>query len=215
MRLTTCPIVKSEFPSLIAFDEIHLRQPMSEIGVPTAQVAPPLTSQELEAAYNRKDILEWILVDNNLAGYFWFEKKSDAFYISGVAIKKEFQGQGIVQNILQRADKLARENYFSKCSLSVHPLNGPAMNVYLKHGYRVMNTHSSVFGFQYPEIFRLILEKELTPANPINFDYLLDVSCNDLEGLKNALNQGYIGIDFIRADKKKCPQNKIRFAKLL
>jgi hypothetical protein len=189
---------------------------MKEEGVPLLQLAPSLTIHELEEAYIRKDVLAWVLVDNNIVGYFWFEKKPESLYISGVAIKKEFQGQGIVQYILKLAEEYSRKNYFSKCTLSVHPLNGPAINVYLKHNYIVVNAISSFFGPKYPDSFRLILEKALTTTCKIQYsDKSYDVSCHDENGLKNAINNGYVGINLIKSDNKSNSYNKICFSKLL
>jgi ribosomal protein S18 acetylase RimI-like enzyme len=214
MQIATRPICKNEFSSLIEFDDIYLQKSMNEAGVPLLQLAPSLTIHELEDAYKRKDVLAWVLIDNDVVGYFWFEKKSNSLYISGIAIKKEFQGYGIVQYILKLAEEHAMKNYLSKCTLSVHPLNGPAINVYLKHNYIVVNAISSFFGLNYPDSFRLILEKALTCKIQYS-DKSYEVLCNDNDGLNNAINNGYVGISLIRSDNKSNSCNKICFAKLL
>lgn len=209
--IETKSITSDEITQLIDYDHVHLQLAMNQSGLSKEELAPPLTHNEIIQAYNRKDILKWILFDKQLAGYFWFQIKSDCLYINAIAIDKKFQGKGIVQYVLTLADKIAGE-HLSRCSLSVSPMNGRALNAYLKFGYQIVDAVSSFFGHHYPNTFRLVMEKSQLNGKKKIIDEF-DVSCINYEKLKNTISSGYIGVGLIVSESGRNDQNMIHFVK--
>ena len=215
VTIKTEPITYNDFVKLIEFDNIHYINMMKKLGIPDQQLAPPLSLIELDDAYRRKDILEWIYSDGDFAGYFWFEKKLDGLYIAAIAILQNFHGRGLGQYILNLAESKAKENHLCLCRLSVIPLNGRALNAYFKQGYKITACAPAFFGAQYPDTFRLIMEKNLSAseAEKVVTDSVV-ISCSDYERLKNATDDGYVGVRLIRAENNNNFENKIYFERL-
>jgi hypothetical protein len=80
------PIQLTELQDLIEFDKIHLVDVMEEIGIEKHQISPILTLNELLTAYKKQDILSWLYVNNELAGYMWREKHMNYLFGAGVTL---------------------------------------------------------------------------------------------------------------------------------
>lgn len=211
--ITSQPITLSQIPLLIDFDHVYLRNAMEKTGVPDQQLPPLLTMNELEVGLNKNDYLQWLFVNNTLAGYVWIEKKMDCIYIAGVALKPEFHGQGLIQMILHVTEQIANENNLSICRLAAIPLNGRAINAYLKWGYKITACVEAFFGDQYPDSFRFILEKNLLDNKMQEYSEQCEIYCYENEKLKHATDNGYVGISLIASEKFDNAKNKILFKK--
>lgn len=199
----------SELINLIRFDDRYYSDVMKKIGISVHSVLS-LTLVELGKALQNKDILAWIFYNDELAGYFWFEQKPDCIYIASLVIKQSFHGAGLCQYILNLAEEKAKEHHLILCRLKVIPLNGCAVNAYFKQRYRIIEFIPGLSGYNNPDDFRFLMEKNISKnlTTIISSDRVA-ISCGDHDKLKNAIDQGYIGINFARG--KNNFDNKIWF----
>lgn len=202
-----------EISALIDFDNLYLRDALAKMGIPMQQLPPSLLVDEVKTALDRNDDIQWIMVDKKLAGYVWFQKKLDCIDISGVALHPDFQGMGLLPQILDAAEQKAHNARLSLCKLAVIPLNGRAIRAYLKHGYKITQCVEGFFGPEHPESFRFIMEKNLSENKNENFSEGYEIICSDYQGLKKATDNSYIGIRIIRSENSANAENKISFAK--
>lgn len=213
MQISTKSATQNDLQEIIDFDNRYLIDVFIEQKIPKEQLPPSLTIKDLENAISRDDVLEWLFVDNDLAGYYWFERKPDHLYIAGLALKPQFQGKGLVQWILHAAEAKAKEQQLSSCRLLAIPLNGRAVNAYLKYGYKIIDCKfAPFFGPQYKSSYRFIMEKELLKKNAI-FTNSREVVCTDYKLMRNLTEEGYVGVGLIRAENHDDQYNNIVFQK--
>jgi len=214
MQFLTKSVSKNDLKGIIDFDNRYLINTLIELDIPKEQLPPSLTINDLEQAILRGDVLKWLLIDNDLAGYYWFEFKPDYLYIAGLAIKPDFQGIGLIQQILCSADEEAKEHQLKSCRLLVIPLNGRAINAYLKYGYKIITCNlASYFGPQYPNSYRFIMEKHLFIKELDTAMDSREIICTDYELMKKLTDQGYVGVQLIRSPSQNNNKNKIIFKK--
>jgi len=213
MQILTKSVTNNDLNDIIDFDNRYLINMLIELEIPKEQLPSSLTINDIEQAILRGDVLEWIVIDNELAGYYWFEFKPDYLYIAGLAIKPNFQGMGLLQRILRSAEEKADEHQLKSCRLLVIPLNGRAVNAYLKYGYKIITCNlASYFGPQYPHSYRFTMEKNLSFQE--NTGIAIDsreIICTDYELIKNLTDQGYVGVELIRSSNQHNKENKILF----
>ncbi|MCR8842663.1 GNAT family N-acetyltransferase [Paenibacillus sp. SC116] len=63
------------------------------------------------------------------------EALNDEYYITTLSVDSKFRGKGIGSKLMDLAEKLARENGFRKCSLTVDASNEKARRLYNQLGY--------------------------------------------------------------------------------
>lgn len=68
------------------------------------------------------------------------EAERDEYYVSDLAVFPQFQGQGIGTRLLAFADEQAARHGLGKCSLIVALHNDAARQLYLRLGYRIVET---------------------------------------------------------------------------
>jgi ribosomal protein S18 acetylase RimI-like enzyme len=211
-KITTKPISHSKLSQLIDFDTTYLLSLMKEIEIPEQQLPLPLSLDSLEKSLDTHDILEWIFLDHHLAGYFWLEYKIDYLYIAGLVIKTDFHGQDLCQYALKCAEEKALEHGFNTCKLAVIPLNGRALNAYLKYGYKITECIPSFFGHEHPESVRFIMTKNLLPSDTTpNDDAGYALGCIEYEKIKEATQKGDLGVRLLPSETKDSYQNRIWF----
>ncbi len=214
MQILTKSISKNDFNDIVDFDNQYLINVFIELGIPKEQLPPSWTINELDQAILRGDVLEWIFVGNELAGYYWFELKPDHLYIAGLALKPQFRGIGLVQWILHSADAKVKEQQLNSCKLLVIPLNGRAVNAYLKYGYKIIACKfESFFGPEHPKSYRFIMEKNLLLKESEVVIDSLEIVCTDYELMRDLTEKGYVGVEIIRSYHKNDRENKIIFKK--
>ena len=152
-------ITQTEFPEVIEFDQKY----MVNGSAMTASEAPPLlTLDELETAKERGDELYWLDTPNDeKAGYYWIEHKTDCIFLSAIVISSSHRNKGIGREVLKWVDQAAGIKKVTKCRLAVGPGNTPALHLYLSEGYRIVDTNPNYFGSTSPNKVRLILEKDV------------------------------------------------------
>lgn len=213
MIFSARPIKLNELDDLIEFDKIHLLDVMKKIGIPEHKCSLPFNSNDLLAARNRGDILLWIFLDENLAGYMWREKRADCLFGLGLAIKQEFYGLGLCQYAINLTEKMAKEAGLASCQLAVIPENGRVISAYLKQGYKIIKCIRSYAETHYLGAFRCIMEKSLRKS--VDRYTVLDrieVLCVDEEQLMQLTTQGYVGVAY-KKSSEHCAKNKIVFEK--
>lgn len=90
----------------------------------------------IESLKKRRSYVFLAFVDDTPAGYVYARACKDcyAFIIEELFVKKEYQGNGIGANLLNRVLSIARKfNYDIK--VEVFDWNKPAMDFYLKRGF--------------------------------------------------------------------------------
>ncbi len=97
-----------------------------------------LTSLPLLKILGVGDLLRLFLRLLPLAG--GREAESDEYYISDLAVFSQFQGQRIGTRLLAFAEEQAARNGLRKCSLIVAFQNDAARQLYLRLGYRIVET---------------------------------------------------------------------------
>ncbi len=206
------PIKRHELNLLINFDKTHLLDVMKEIGIAKHQISPPLTLEELHKHLEQDDILLWIYVNQDLAGYMLREKKIDHLFSSGAAIKKKWYGTGLGDYIINSTEMIAIENHLNKCKLFVIPANGRVINTYSRHGYQITGFFGVHTELGCPSKFRGIMEKNLKnePQDKAVIDRQ-EISCTDELKLTEIIKLGYVGVGFIETNQKKLWENKIVF----
>ncbi len=213
MQMTSKSVTKNELDEIVDFDNRYLMNAFIELGIPAEQLPPSLKLNDLDQSILRSDVLDWVFVDNTLAGYYWFEIKPDHLYIAGLAIKPNFKGKGLVQQILVLADKKATENKLQSCKLLTIPLNGRAVNAYLKYGYKIIQCAlASYFEPEYPDSYRFLMEKNLIPTENVAIDHR-EVICTDYELMKDLTERKYIGVKLIQSSNQDNEENQILFEK--
>lgn len=210
MNIELRPLQIDELDRLIEFDKINLCDIMREIGVPENKCTPSITQAELLAAMDRGDILSWIFVDDQLAGYIWGEKQADCLFGAGAALMKEFYGLGLIDYLIVNGEKLARELSLSICRLAVVPMNGRVINAHLRHGYQVVGYVDAFWGPDRPDTFRCIMEKNLDRSE-VRKEVLdrCETRCTDEDKLRELFDKGYVGVGYHRASNGNAAENKI------
>jgi len=65
----------------------------------------------------------------------------DTYYIHVLAVYSEFRGKGIAGTLISHGLKHAENEGFAKCSLYVMAGNIPAIELYKKRGFEVVNNY--------------------------------------------------------------------------
>jgi ribosomal protein S18 acetylase RimI-like enzyme len=68
------------------------------------------------------------------------EAERDEYYVSDLAVLPQFQGQGIGTRLLAFAEEQAARHGLGNCSLIVALHNEAARQLYLRLGYRIVET---------------------------------------------------------------------------
>jgi hypothetical protein len=205
-----------ELSDLIEFDKLYLVDVMKNLGIAEPKCPPVLEYAEVTAAYHRGDILLWLLVDDNLAGYMWRIKQPDCLFSAGAAIKKEFYGLELSRYIIELTEKIAKESGLTMSRIAVIPENGRAVNAFMKQGYQITGYTLAYFGSKYPETFRCIMQKNFSEnTNKKTVIDSCEILCSDEKSLKQIIDAGYTGTSLIRSADKDSSKNKIQFQKFL
>ena len=210
--ITTRPIAKSEYQELIDFDD---RYNIHGSAYPASEAPPPLTLGELEDGYRRGDELYWLCSStSNRVGYYWTESRSDCLFLSALIIATDFKNKRIGRQVLHWVDEACIKKGLSRCTLTVSPLNLPALHLYLSHGYQIVRCETNYFGKSWPNRFRVVLEKEMKDQleNIENFE-TIRVPCSDYDQLVQATANGYRGVLLTRSQDGSQNQSSITFRK--
>lgn len=91
----------------------------------------------------------------------WSANHVQCLYISNLAVKTAYRRQGIAQKLLLKCDQIALEWGFQDLSLHVLENNFQARQLYLKSGYQLSKTETSLWKGILKRPRRLLLSKQI------------------------------------------------------
>jgi ribosomal protein S18 acetylase RimI-like enzyme len=121
-------------------------------------------SEYFSALENEKDVKNYIeesqvflvKLGNKIIGTASYKPEKDSAYLDGLTIAPEYRGNGYSKKAM--ALLMNKLKGFKKATIRVHPKNTPAVIVYLKDGFKIINWEENHFGDNQP---RLFMEKDL------------------------------------------------------
>lgn len=120
--------------------EIRLSDLKAMVEIEKENFTKPWTYKTLyyEVIVNDKSFFYGIFIDDSLVGYLGFWKIFDNIDIINVAVKKDFQRQGLGKILFLNLDKLAQDLKAKTLSLEVRVSNKAAINLYKNSGFTVL-----------------------------------------------------------------------------
>jgi ribosomal-protein-alanine N-acetyltransferase len=70
----------------------------------------------------------------------------DKCYLADFGIREDYRGKGLGSSFLRKVLELVREEGFSRISLTVDTANEPAIGLYRKHGFRIVQERRHLYG---------------------------------------------------------------------
>jgi ribosomal protein S18 acetylase RimI-like enzyme len=114
--------------------------------------SPALSETVNIQEYSKKIFLQSITfeawVKNNLIGLiaiYLNDVKTHSAYITNVSISKEYSGLGLASALLRMCINHSKLNNFSSIVLEVNQSNTPAINLYKKHGFKIIKNEGNSF----------------------------------------------------------------------
>jgi ribosomal-protein-alanine N-acetyltransferase len=84
----------------------------------------------------------------------------DKCYLADFGIRTDYRGKGLGSRFLKKVLELVREDGFSRMSLTVDTSNAPAIGLYKKHGFKIVDERRNLYGQGRD---RYIMELEVDP----------------------------------------------------
>ncbi len=114
--------------------------------IETAEIIVPWSKEALLNLIRQQNIIFRVMLkDDEVIGYYSFQKIFDEAYINNIAIKKEYQSQGfgtqLFQDLLERAEKFEAKSL----TLEVETDNEKALKLYKKFGFEVEGTRKNFY----------------------------------------------------------------------
>ncbi len=126
-----------------------------ERSVAGSRIYSPMTAEsEWREEFAKDAVVYLILKDGVVAGDVSYEMRGRGAYISGLAIKPEFQKQGIGREVMRRILEELKDA--ERIELAAHPENAPALRLYASLGFAVEGKKENYYGDGEP---RLILAR--------------------------------------------------------
>ena len=75
-------------------------------------------------------------MDNNILGFAGIWKSVDDVHITDIVVKKILRKSGIGSKLLEKLIQTAKDENFKAITLEVNENNLPAINLYLKYGFK-------------------------------------------------------------------------------
>jgi len=95
---------------------------------------------------NRDSIFLKASIDNLLVGFIAGLCSGDSCTLYTIDVKKEFRRRGVGSMLLEAFEKRALEKNVKKIILQVEVSNTPAINLYLKKGYKITRRIRNYYG---------------------------------------------------------------------
>lgn len=96
--------------------------------------------------YNPSSIFLKALIGGILAGFIAGLCYKDKCVLYTLNVKKDFRRMGIASKLLEAFEKKASEMNMKKIILQVEVTNSPAVNLYLKNGYKITRLIRDYYG---------------------------------------------------------------------
>lgn len=97
--------------------------------------------------------------DGAVLGYAGLHVVADEGYLDNIAVREDYRGQGIADDLLGVFVRFGREN-LAFLSLEVRPTNEPAIQLYYKHGFVQVGRRQNYY--QNPKEDAIIMTLEFT-----------------------------------------------------
>ena len=103
--------------------------------------------------------LNYYVLKNNdeVVGFFELLVISPDCELYDIAVKKEYQGQGLSKILMDNLLKIARENLCATIFLEVNSINNKAINLYKKYGFESYFTRKNYYGDSDAVLMKLVL----------------------------------------------------------
>ncbi len=112
-----------------------------------------ITWEELRYLFRTVGEVWGIYFDDELAGFYWIEKRQNVLHLHALVLKKEFRRKGIGTWVLNMLEDKYRES-IDAIELGVHKSNEVGISLYRSLGYRTVKVIEDL-GFW-------IMKKQLT-----------------------------------------------------
>jgi len=122
----------------------YLQDAMSTLGV---------TIEEFRELFKKRGKVYAVYLYEQVAGFFWTEKRDEVLHIHALTIEDEFQGKGLGKRILQEIESQYNEGA-KVLEIGVHLSNVRAMKLYENFGFVKIKEFSDI-GF-------IVMRKDLT-----------------------------------------------------
>ena len=97
-------------------------------------------------------------LENNILGFAGIWKAVDDVHITDIVVKKSNRQTGIGSKLLEKLIQTAKSQNFNSITLEVNEHNQPAINLYLKYGFKNVGFRKKYYNNKDNEI---IMTKEL------------------------------------------------------
>ncbi len=88
----------------------------------------------------------FIIIDNEISGYFGISFKDDYLFLSKLYLKKEFRHKGFGSKAFEKIKSIAQENNYTKIVLTVNKYNSNTIKAYLKYGFKNVSSAETDIG---------------------------------------------------------------------
>ena len=85
-------------------------------------------------------------LENNILGFAGIWKAVDDVHITDIVVKKSNRQTGIGSNLLEKLIQTAKSQNFNSITLEVNEHNQPAINLYLKYGFKNVGFRKKYYG---------------------------------------------------------------------
>ena len=88
----------------------------------------------------------FIIINNEISGYFGISFKDDYLFLSKLYLKKEFRHKGFGSKAFEKIKSIAKENNYKKIVLTVNKYNSNTIKAYLKYGFKNVSSEETDIG---------------------------------------------------------------------
>lgn len=85
-------------------------------------------------------------LENNILGFAGIWKAVDDVHITDIVVKKSNRQTGIGSKLLEKLIQTAKSQNFNSITLEVNEHNQPAINLYLKYGFKNVGFRKKYYG---------------------------------------------------------------------
>ena len=132
-KINISPIEKDDIPEVVKLEKLYFSQPWSEKAFLDAFDGG---NSYFVAAKTK---------ENLVVGYGGMYFASGEGYIYNIAVRKDFRGQKIGQNIIKNLIYYSLEKDLEFLSLEVRESNIPAVNLYKKMNFKILGKRKSFY----------------------------------------------------------------------
>ena len=84
-------------------------------------------------------------IDNQIVGFAGIWKSVDDVHITNIVTKKDFRQKGIGKALLDKLIQISKQENINAVTLEVRHTNIPAINFYLKHGFKKVGLRKNYY----------------------------------------------------------------------